>query len=98
MLPSLSLPLLEFCFGTSPTQAEKSRPDRKALGSAMLATRAVASARHQDLKTIYWTKARLQKLLQSVGSTKREEHFAKAIAALTTWPEMDLERVLELAV
>ena len=34
---------LEFCFGTSPTQAEKSRPDRKALGSAMLATRAVAS-------------------------------------------------------
>src|SRR6516164_5254314 len=44
MLPSLSLPPLEFCFGTSPTQAEKSRPDRKALGSAMLATSAVASA------------------------------------------------------
>jgi hypothetical protein len=35
---------LEFCFGTSPIQAEKSRPDRKALGSAMLATKAVASA------------------------------------------------------
>jgi hypothetical protein len=31
--PSLSLPPLEFCFGTSPTQAEKSRPDRKVLGS-----------------------------------------------------------------
>src|SRR6185369_12095476 len=44
MLPSLSLPPLEFCLGTSPTQAEKSRPDRKALASATLATSAVASA------------------------------------------------------
>ena len=44
ILPSLSLPPLEFCFGTSPTQAEKSSPDRKALGSAMLATSAVANA------------------------------------------------------
>ena len=35
---------LECCFGTSPIQAEKSRPDRKAFGSATLATRAVASA------------------------------------------------------
>ena len=42
--PSFSLPPLEFCFGTSPIQAEKSRPDRKALGSATLATSAVASA------------------------------------------------------
>jgi Integrase core domain len=40
MLPSLSLPPLDFCFGTSPTQAEKSRPDRTALGSDMLATQA----------------------------------------------------------
>ena len=31
-------------FGTSPTQAEKSRPDRKVLASATLATSAVASA------------------------------------------------------
>src|SRR5262245_39705430 len=44
MLPSLSLPPLECCFGTSPIQAEKFRPDRKAFGSATLATRAVASA------------------------------------------------------
>jgi hypothetical protein len=44
MLPSLSLPPLEFCFGTSPIQAEKSLPDRNAFGSAMLATRAVANA------------------------------------------------------
>src|SRR5262249_35756733 len=44
MLPSLSLPPLEFCFGTSPIQAEKSHPDRNALGSPMLATRAVANA------------------------------------------------------
>src|SRR5260370_29116397 len=43
MLPSLSLPPLECCFGTSPIQAEKLRPDRKVLGSATLATRAVAS-------------------------------------------------------
>src|SRR6267142_2307484 len=32
MLPSLSLPPLECCFGTSPIQAEKLRPDRKVLG------------------------------------------------------------------
>src|SRR5262245_50421604 len=44
ILPSLSLPPLEFCFGTSPIHAEKSRPDRNALGSGMLATSAVASA------------------------------------------------------
>src|SRR4029434_9061883 len=43
ILPSLSLPPLECCFGTSPIQAEKLRPERKALGSAMLATRDVAS-------------------------------------------------------
>ena len=29
---------LECCFGTRPIQAEKSRPDRKAFGSVMLAT------------------------------------------------------------
>jgi len=44
ILPSLSLPPLERCFGTSPIQAEKFRPERKAFGSATLATRAVASA------------------------------------------------------
>src|ERR1700741_3763119 len=44
MLPSLSLPPLEFCLGTSPIQAEKSRPDRNALGLATLATKAVANA------------------------------------------------------
>src|SRR4051812_10199324 len=43
MLPSRSLPPLECCLGTSPIQAEKLRPDRKVLGSATLATRAVAS-------------------------------------------------------
>jgi hypothetical protein len=42
ILPSLSLPPLEFCLGTNPIQAEKSRPDRKALGSATLETSAVA--------------------------------------------------------
>jgi hypothetical protein len=41
--PSLSLPLLELCLGTSPIQAEKSRPDRNVFGAATLATRAVAS-------------------------------------------------------
>src|SRR5258706_13314895 len=43
MLPSRSLPPLECCLGTSPIQAEKLRPDRKVLGSATLATRAVAN-------------------------------------------------------
>jgi len=36
-------PPLECCFGTSPIQADKLRPERKAFGSVMLATRAVAS-------------------------------------------------------
>lgn len=44
ILPNLSLPPLECCLGTSPIQAEKSRPDRKDLGSVTLATRAVANA------------------------------------------------------
>lgn len=44
MPPSRSLPPLEFCYGTRPIQAEKSRPDRNAFGSATLATSAVASA------------------------------------------------------
>src|SRR6188472_2450245 len=44
ILPSLSLPPLECCFGTSPIQAEKLRPDRKVCGSATLAARAVASS------------------------------------------------------
>src|SRR3990172_9983581 len=44
ILPSFSSPPLEFCFGTRPIQAEKSRPDRNAFGSATLATSAVASA------------------------------------------------------
>src|SRR5262245_27626176 len=48
MLPSLSLPPLERCLGTSPIHAEKSRPDRKAFGSATLATRAVASEEQGD--------------------------------------------------
>src|SRR6188508_1563477 len=43
-LASRSLPPLECCFGTSPIQAEKLRPDLKAFGSATLATNAVASA------------------------------------------------------
>ena len=41
--PSPSLPLLELCLGTSPIQAEKSRPDRNVFGSATMATKAVAS-------------------------------------------------------
>ena len=48
MLPSLSLPPLECCLVTSPIQAEKLRPDRKAFGSATLATRVVA----KDTQTV----------------------------------------------
>ena len=44
ILPSLSRSPLEFCFGTKPIHAEKSRPERMAFGSATLATNAVASA------------------------------------------------------
>src|ERR1700719_2020025 len=45
ILPSQFLPPLECCFGAIPIQAEKLRPDRKDFGSAMAATKAVASRR-----------------------------------------------------
>jgi hypothetical protein len=48
ILPDLSLPPLEFCFGASPIQAEKSLPDRNAFGSATLATSAVGRRREAD--------------------------------------------------
>ncbi len=38
----LRVPPVEFCFGTSPIQADRSRPERKAWGSGMEATNAVA--------------------------------------------------------
>jgi len=40
--PIRSLPPLEFCLGTSPTQAEKARPDLKIPGSGTSATTRVA--------------------------------------------------------
>ena len=40
---SLKYECVECCFGTSPIQAEKLRPDRKTFGSATQATRAAAS-------------------------------------------------------
>src|SRR4051812_1047913 len=46
--PSRSFPPLECCFGTNTIQAEKLRPDRKVLGSATFATRAVASIHSSD--------------------------------------------------
>src|SRR6266436_6834340 len=52
MLPSLSLPPLECCFGTSPIQAEKFRPDRKAFGSATLATKAVAASDRRQIEPL----------------------------------------------
>src|SRR3954452_4474299 len=76
MLPSLSLPPLECCFGTSPIQAEKLRPDRKILGSATLATRAVAS--------IGPTRDRLH--------SDRSEAYYRAGAAPEVAPQLDAER------
>src|SRR6202049_2572664 len=43
MLPSLSLPPVECCFGTSPIQAARLRPDEKAFQSPTSATSAVAT-------------------------------------------------------
>jgi hypothetical protein len=51
----------------------------------------------QTLKTIYWTKSRLRKLLPGVFSTAREEHFARAVRALNAWPERTGEEILEAA-
>jgi transposase len=50
--------------GTNPIQAEKFRPDRKAFGSATLATRAVASA--GPTSSHHWSRA-----LQALGHTVR---------------------------
>src|SRR5665811_810262 len=43
--PRRSLPPVELCFGTSPIQALKSRPERKTFGSGMLATRGCGDQR-----------------------------------------------------
>src|SRR6516165_6991939 len=43
--PSFCLPPVESCRGTSPTQAAKSRPDRKAFGSVTVAVMALAPMR-----------------------------------------------------
>src|SRR5947209_11955354 len=69
MLPSLSRPPLECCFGTNPIQAEKLRPDRKLLGSPTLA-RAPRRATDHTWNTI---KA-LARLIVAVPS---EDHSIK---------------------
>jgi hypothetical protein len=51
MPPSLSLPPVEFCRGTRPIQAARSRPDLNALGSVMVAAIAVAPMMPIDFLT-----------------------------------------------
>jgi hypothetical protein len=51
----------------------------------------------KTLKTIYWTTARLLKLIPLVFSNKREEHFGRALDALNKWPKLNPEQVLEQA-
>ena len=46
-------------------------------------------------KAIYWTKSRLRKLLPGVFSPGREAHFARALMALSEWPDLSREQVLE---
>jgi hypothetical protein len=48
-------------------------------------------------KVIYWTISRLRRLLPGVSSTKREEHFAKALKVLREWPEKSSEEILDKA-
>jgi hypothetical protein len=48
-------------------------------------------------KKIYFTDARLRKLLPAVFSTARERHFRRAVVALRAWPDVDSEKVLERA-
>ena len=58
ILPSLSLPPLECCFGTNPSQTEKLRPDRNALGSGTLIHRGVQNLideRRAGVRTISHT-------------------------------------------
>src|SRR5580693_4215980 len=68
MLPSLSRPPLECCLGTSPIQAEKLRPDRKAVGSATLATRAVARSGAWDA---------IKALARLIGAVPCHDHSIK---------------------
>ena len=69
ILPSLSRPPLECCLGTSPIQAEKLRPDRKVLGSATLATRAVAE------RTDAWDA--IKALARLIGAVPCHNHSIK---------------------
>jgi hypothetical protein len=70
-VPSFSRPPLEFCFGTRPIHAEKSRPERKAFGSATLATSAVASAG----PTPGMASSRLQVSFDRCQSTRRRSRM-----------------------
>src|SRR6516165_3786 len=78
MPPSLSRPPLECCFGTRPIQAEKSRPDRKAFGSAMLPISAVASAGptpgSSSSRLLTWLD-RCQAMIRRSNSSPRLEHL-----------------------
>jgi hypothetical protein len=48
-------------------------------------------------KREYWTDATLRKLASSVFSTARQEHFAKQLKALRSWPERSREEILLMA-
>jgi hypothetical protein len=58
--------VLEFWFGTSPIQAEKSRPDRKTLGSAMLAHQGRGQQR-ADARDVIEPPARLARSVPNQG-------------------------------
>lgn len=76
MLPSLSLPPEEFCFGTSPIQAARSLPVLNSVGSATLATKALARSGPTPGITI---NLRPSSVRLALASTRRS--FSSATAA-----------------
>src|SRR3977135_3530404 len=85
MLPSLSLPPLGCCFGTSPIQAEKLRPDRKVLGVSN--TRDQSGRQHRtDPGNVMKTLARL------VGSVPGHDHSIKLQDLLLEVDQLSAER------
>jgi len=85
MLPSRSLPPLECCFGTSPIQAEKFRPDRKVLGVSH--TRDQSSRQHRtDAGNVMKALARL------VGPVPGHDHPIKLQNLLFEVEQLSAER------
>src|SRR5262245_44059277 len=70
ILPSLSRPPLECCFGTNPIQAEKLRPDRKVFGIANTCHQSGGQQRTDDRNAV-------EALARLIGAVPSHDHSIK---------------------